>query len=409
MSPFLTALVIAAVAPSADEVISLSGERQQGEVISFDAKELALRTRERLVRLPAADVQELKMRALAGDDAGFRYTEVALADGSVLRCQPGDGVTVDGTKIALTLLNGLKLQLGRDDLFYVLKNAHDPSVRQDWDACLKACLKERRDVLPVIEDGVMHPVIGTYDQGKGTVWNFKSSRDWVGNLKQDRKMRGAPVIQGWIFYNQLAADAPAELCRLHDSSRNLVVASKVETRDGGPFVVHTVSGARLVYPRDQLVRLDFSKGRLEFLSDLEPRVRVQPAPDRFDRYQWFAEADRRNRNLDGKPLQLGGTRFSKGLSLPAPTAIEYTLAARYKQFSTVVGVDDTVGGGQGALILTIEGDGRLLFSGEIKRNDPPVQIRSRIDGVGQLTIKVRPKGALAYGLRVDLADPKISK
>jgi len=49
------------------------------------------------------------------------------------------------------------------------------------------------------------------------------------------------------------------------------------------------------------------------------------------------------------------------------------------------------------------------FSGEIKRNDPPVQIRRRIDGVGQLTIKVRPKGALAYGLRVDVADPKVSK
>lgn len=59
--------------------------------------------------------------------------------------------------------------------------------------------------------------------------------------------------------------------------------------------------------------------------------------------------------------------------------------------------------------LTVEGDGRPLFSGEIKRNDPPVQIRRRIDGVGQLTIKVRPKGALAYGLRVDVADPKVSK
>jgi len=66
----LAALVIAVVAPAADEVIVLSGERQQGEVISFDAKELVLRTRERLVRLPAAKDRVALTSYLLRDSTG---------------------------------------------------------------------------------------------------------------------------------------------------------------------------------------------------------------------------------------------------------------------------------------------------------------------------------------------------
>jgi hypothetical protein len=189
----------------------------------------------------------------------------------------------------------------------------------------------------------------------------------------------------------------------------VIVVSKLQVKEDGPLVIETVSGARFEYRREQLLRLDFSTGRLEFLPDMEPNVLVEPPADRLDRYRWHSEADKRNRNLDGNGIQLGGAKFAKGLSLPAPTTLRYTLGGKYKQFKTVVGVDDTVGGSQGGVILTIEGDGRPLFTGEFRRNDPPRLVPLNVKDVDRLTIAVRPTGVLAYGLRVDLGNARVNK
>jgi hypothetical protein len=63
-----------------------------------------------------------------------------------------------------------------------------------------------------------------------------------------------------------------------------------------------------------------------------------------------------------------------------------------------------VGGSQGGLILTIEGDGRPLFTGQFRRTDSPRVVPLTIKNVDRLTIAVRPTGVLAYGLRVDLGN-----
>src|SRR5262249_23517199 len=151
----------------------------------------------------------------------------------------------------------------------------------------------------------------------------------------------------------------------------------------------------LEYTKAQLAKVDFRKGRLEYISDIEPKIVAEPSEDR-DRYRYFPDADKRNKNLDGNKLRLGDKEYGKGLSLPAPTTLQYTLNGEFKEFSAVVGVDESVPGGSQAELI-VEGDGRKLFSGEIKRKDAPKQLRLNVKDVNTLTIKVVPITVLTYG------------
>ena len=135
----------------------------------------------------------------------------------------------------------------------------------------------------------------------------------------------------------------------------------------------------------------------------------QPAEDREDRYRWYVDREKRNKNLDGHKLRLGDKDFGRGLSLPAPTTLQYSLGGEFKEFSATIGVDETVAGGSHAKLI-IEGDGRELVKPiEVKRKDAPKEIRVNVKDVNTLTIKVVPAGVLPYGHRIDLGDPKVNK
>ena len=202
----------------------------------------------------------------------------------------------------------------------------------------------------------------------------------------------------------------------------MLVLARIEAKPGAPFQVTTVSGVTLSYPRDQVVRLDFSKGRLEYLSDIEPVIeKPEPTADRWDRYRFYKEEEKRNKNLDGGKLKLDGKEFDKGLNLPAPTNLLYKLNGEFKEFSCTVGVDDTVAG-NGHVEITIEGDnGRKLWSAKVSRKGVAVEgrkpedrkkveiVRLNIKDLQVLRIRVRSVGLLEYGNHVDLVDAKINK
>ena len=120
-------------------------------------------------------------------------------------------------------------------------------------------------------------------------------------------------------------------------------------------------------------------------------------------------------------LQLDGKKFVKGLNLPAPTNLLYKLNGDFKEFSCVIGVDDTVAGNS-HVEVAIEGDnGRKLWSAKVSRKGVAVEgrkpedmkktatVRLNIKDLQELRIKVRSVGLLEYGNHVDLADVKINK
>jgi hypothetical protein len=171
-----------------------------------------------------------------------------------------------------------------------------------------------------------------------------------------------------------------------------------------------VSGGRVEYPMMAIARIDYTQGKLAYLSDLEPiKVAESSNVEGIDHY-------RRDRNLDDGPLRLvlkSDTRaeaqtFAKGLALHSTTELVYDLGGQYKEFKALLGVDPSVGGDSHVRIL-IEGDGKSLYTGEVKRQDNPIPITCDVRGVRQLRILVSPSGLLDLGNHANFADARVIK
>jgi hypothetical protein len=172
----------------------------------------------------------------------------------------------------------------------------------------------------------------------------------------------------------------------------------------------TVAGAKVEFPFKSFTRWDFSKGKLTYLSDLEPKATETSNVERVEHY-------RRDKNLDGEPIQLPQKNedgvpvlrvFPKGLALHAYTELQYDIGGEYKEFKAILGVDPKVQG-DSHVKVTIEGDGKELFAAEISRTDEPRPIMLDVKNVKQLRIVVASAGLLDLGNHVCLADAKVSK
>src|SRR5262249_31705167 len=149
---------------------------------------------------------------------------------------------------------------------------------------------------------------------------------------------------------------------------NLFVAKALRL-DKGAIEIELVGGGIVKYPAlDKLHSLDFSKGKLVYLSDLEPLEADQTSTDDL------IFPYRRDKNLYGGPLRLKNNQYPKGLALHARTALTYDISGDYKEFRCVLGVDDVVRTENRApvhVIVLIEADGRELLKTEVRSRDEP--------------------------------------
>jgi len=376
----------------------LPNETVKGELVSLDDKNVVLKTDAGTVTKPLLTVLSLDLQPVPAT-LGANYLQVLLTDGTLLNCKP-DGLAFDGKKVLLTVLPDLQVEVPLTALTYILKDAHDPKLRDhaDWKTIYKS--RRNQDLLVKWGQERLNGLAGTIPDGKGTSLNFiLEGRDSALPIDVTNK-----AVQGFIFVNKLSTEAPATLCKVYDVHQNLLVASKVEAKEGGDVVVTTVSGVKLTYPRPLLARLDYSTTKRVFLSDLDPQILQEtPVEENTDRFT-------RDKTTTGSLLKLTGQTFGKGLFLPATTKLAYKLDGEYTEFNAVVGVDDTVGGKRAARLL-IEGDGKELFLGEFKKNDKRRDIKLNLKDVQELRITVESVELLGFaeGCNLNLADVKISK
>jgi hypothetical protein len=374
-----------------------TAEPIKGELVSIDSKNIVFKTADKTITKPMAEVLQLDLQAAPAQVSG-NYMQVELTDGTILNCKP-DGLAFNGKEVELTLLADIKVQVPLKTLSYILKNAQDAKVREnaDW----KMILKNRRsqDMLVIELQGRLNGIGGTVIDGKGTVVNFLVE----GRDKPIARDITTKALAGCVFVNKPEPNAPVVACKFSDLNHNLLMAAQVEAKEGGDIVVTTVSGVKLTYRRDLVAKLDYNRGKLEFLSDLDATVVEEPSEDFFDRRYG------RDKNREGNALQMGGVKFAKGLFLPVLTKLEYKLGGEYNEFTAQIGVDETVPG-KSHVKLKIEGDGKELFSGEFKRADKRREIKLNIRDVQNLRISVEPIDPLnVFGHHLDLADAKISK
>jgi hypothetical protein len=427
----LLAVAIFTAAPTF-EVQTLDGQTLVGPLVELTADRLTIdaaggRTSldaERLLLVSSRQVPEPKTRKSA-------RVVVELTDGSVVI---GRQYVAYDAKATITLTSGELLQASTSIIRTVRLQQPSETPAAEWTRLIDKPLES--DVLVVrkkqsidYHQGVLHDV--TEDAVRF---------EFDGEMLPVKRAK----VYGLAYHHTAAAESPPALCRITDAAgsqwsvRSLALKlpppsgrmaggnSSLPSPSGrgaggeggaanvprphpnplpagegtscsnplaageGTLQWTTPTGLSVAQTADKSVRIDFSGGKVMYLSDMKP-VDVRWTP-------YFAAGlpppavaqfygPRYDRNFDGGPLQLDGTSYRKGLALHSRTEIVYRVPERFTRFRAIAGIDDAVRPG-GKVRLVIRGDDRQLLDVSLSGADAARPIDLDLTGVRRLTIVV---------------------
>lgn len=397
----MLALIVCASVLQAGDLRTLKGDVITGDLVSVDDKEVVISKGGQKVGTPIGEVLQVDLVAPTRIPGDAKYIEVELVDGSLLRCS---GLGIKGKEAELTmLLTGQKVKVPLESIANLLAEAQLEKYRKDWQDRVRK--KRSRDVLALVKDDVVNALEGTLGEGdeEGKSLGFTLSSGKKVPVALER-------IHGLIFWRQGNAVLPPVLFKLTDGYQNLVMVSAVATSDTG-LSVTTPAGVKLDYTIAQLSKLDYSKGKLTYLSDMIPVKLVKDDKDKEGIV--FFEKDRTTYEGRFVPIRMKNVTYPKGLFIQATTEVEYDLGGDYREFKAVVGIDDYDTRGEDCpTTLVIEGDGKELLSVTVNpKNKERVQpVTLNIKDMQKLKILVKSGGGFSTVARqVTLADAKVSK
>ena len=361
----ITVLLLAAFADAPQvEVSTISGTTHTGTLQAIDAGNWTLIIDGKPIELPAAAVLEAR---LTGDPPVLAMKpphEVTLLDGTRLSAAQvaiaGDGVTVTSPTAG-------ELRLPRKSLSSIRLVESPSTVYAAWLALQK---RERRQDMLIVQKGE------TLDFVEGVIGNISAESV---TLLLDGEGVDVPreKVFGIVFYNRDTASAKAEgVVELTNGDR-LTVTGLTAAADSLKLTL--TSGSDVVIPVSSMRSIDYSFGKLTWLSSLEPRDLK-----REFRFIEPADAMRNDRDLSGKSLRLGDRIFSRGVSVRSKTQLRYRLNGDYTRFQCWAGIQQ---GFSGDVRLTISVDGVKAFDELVKPTDEEAR-RIDLETSGRFNLEI---------------------
>jgi hypothetical protein len=395
-------LIVLLTAPPTDsavqsEVQLLEGDRLVGRIVELDADRVALRTAEGPVSLAIGEIASISRPDPAGPSKPPPDVLAELVDGTRLA---GTDYAVREGLARITRPGGEVTECSARDVTAVQLQPATETIAAEWSRILNS---ELDGDLLVARKGE------SIDYHRGVLGDVD---DEVVRFHLDGEL--LPVkrskVHGLVYYRSAGRTTPEPVCWLTDGdgSRWAVRSIRLE---GADFRWTTPLGLEVSRPAAEVVCMDFSQGKIVYLSDLEPEslvwtpyfgtVKELPALERFF-------APREDRGLDPGPLELDGTPYEKGLALHSRTSLVYRLPDRFRRFQAVVGIDDRVRP-QGNVRLVIHGDDRVLLETTVTGADPPLPVDLDVTGVRRLAILVDYGDDLDVADHLDLCNARIVK
>ncbi len=401
------------------EVTTLDGHRYSGQLDAVNQQQIVLSGEDKKpVAIPLADTMELRLTSNGSDTKTSDALRVVLVDKSTV---PAGTISADATTIRLTSELLGKLEIPRANVRAVLLQALKPDWTLQWDAFVERTsekdmlIVEKRDGLGLdFLSGVV-----------STVTEEAVPFLLDGNEIPVPRQRVVGVVFGNI--DESAARLSSGLSmKLIDGT---VLRGRQLTMDNLTFRVEAGWGGSLQIPVSNVQSIDFSSGRLHYLSDLEPineqYLGLDPAgkewgqlfdEDRTTRTglssQWRMSRDRFP-NSGRPPLTLRGQRYQKGLCIFPSAKIEYALDGNYSSLKAIVGVDDDVafnqqkGAPDTVVELKVLADGEQVFRRLIAAREEPVLLDLNLSNVNTLSIVVDFGDGSSMCDYLDLADARL--
>ena len=400
------------------EVATLDGGTSVGELNSIDQQTIVLNgPDDKRVDVPLADALELRFTSDGDAPTTNNQLEIILTDHSAISV---GRISANASEVSSSsdLLGPLKIP--RNVVRAVLLQPLKPDWRLQWDAFLER--SNEKDMLIVEKrDGL------GLDFLAGIVSSI-TEQEVPFLLDGNEIPVPRPRVVGIVF--GIAEDAVKRSSGLSVKLQDgAVVRGDAITMADDIFQIDVTWGQRLLIPVNRIVSIDFSSGRLHYLSNLEPITELylglDPpgkewgplfAEDRATRdglsSQWRMSRDRFP-NSGRPPLTLRGRRFEKGLCIFPSAKIEYALDGKYLKLNAVVGIDDEVAFNQQkgepdtVVELKILADGEPVFQRLIGARQEPVVMDLKLTGVNTLTFIVDFGDGSSMCDYLDIADARL--
>jgi hypothetical protein len=396
---FLVFLLSSIVGAPQVQVEMLDSSTLSGELRELSPQSIVVESDGQRRALEPRQVLQLHFPSTAATaDAGGKLL-IDLADGSQMRAA---AFTSHGDEAKLVLASGEELVLSRPTIAAVRAvEAADADQRQ-WTQIASGrptgdvIVVRKKDALDYLE-GVLHDVTGEQVEFEvdGEVLPVKWNK-----------------VFGFIFYRRQEPQRPVPQCQVFDVAGSRFAAGGVSL-DGNRLHVELAGGGTVALPLARLRRLDYSQGKIVYLSDIDwdprqsqrtalfgPPMPIDLALDLF--------VPQRDRALDGGELLLDKKAYAKGLALHSRTQLVFRLPEGFRRFTALAGIDDRTQR-RGNVRLTIDADDKRLLEATIAGGDKPLPIDLNVEGASRLTILVDFGADQDVSDHLDLCEAKLSK
>jgi hypothetical protein len=379
------------------EVQSTSGEPATGTLVELNAKQAALDTAKGRVTLELSQITGITVKESQPAAPPQPTVWLELADGSSLS---GTAYTVAGGKARLVVSPDRTFEIPIGEIAWVRMQPSTDAIARQWAHILA---QEAKTDLLVSKKGE------SIDYHKGILGDMNEETAAF-DLDGEKLNVKRPKIYGLVYHRAAGREMPESVCSIAETGGLTWAARTIAVADNEVRWT-TPTGVQVVRPLAALSRIDFSRGKVVYLSDLKadsvewvPYFSIgKELPTRAAFY-----APRMDRSLGGGPLQLDGQRYKKGVAIHSRTTMVYRLPDRFRRFSALAGIDERVHP-RGNVRLVIHGDERELLNVTVAGTEKAKPIDLDVTGVRRLTILVDFGDDLDVADHLDLCEARLTK
>lgn len=379
------------------EVQMLSGETVVGSLVEFNSDQAAIESDGQRVSVPTEKMTGLSPLGEKGKRTWEPDVSVELADGTSL---VGLDYRVENGRARVQLGNSKTVECASRDVVSVRVQRAAEAALAEWSRIRE--MEATGDLLVVRKDEVVDYHRGVLRDVTDSTVQFEIDGEVLAVKR--------PKVLGLVYFQSAGRNLPDVICRVND-------------RDGSSWAVRTIRlaagqlewttplGLSMTRPLPEILRIDFSQGKIVYLSELEPESR-QWTPyfgvnkDLAVLSQFFAP--KTDRGLDCGPMELDGKTYTKGLALHSRTELVYRLPDKFRRLRATVGIDDRVRP-RGNARLVISGDDRVLLETTLTGTEPPKPVDLDLTGVRRVSILVDYGDELNVSDHVNLCDVRVLK
>ncbi len=397
LNPYLLTVLLTAVAPPF-EAQTLAGRTVVGPIDALDADRVVIDTADGPAAIAIDELIRLTPQQVSEPATGRSAVRIELRDGSSVAAE---GYTVHGDRATFALPGSQSVELPVRSVGSVRLQPHSDAVADQWTHILG--MTRDTDLLVITKGDVLDYHRGALHDVTDKIVRFELDGDIL------------PVKRSKVYgliYRRAADSAPGEpVCGLTDASGSRWSIRSLSMPAQGKLRWTTPGGATVSGLLAQIVEIDFSRGKLVYLSDLKPQSVVftpyfgkttdVPIVGRFF-------APRNDTNLKSAPLRLGGKQYAKGVAMHSRTKVVYRLPGRFSRFKATAGIDDGVRP-HGNVRLVISGDDKVLLEATLAGSDPPRPIDLDISGVRRVTVLVDFAADSDVADHLDLCNARVVK